>query len=193
MKPSLILNILLVQMLANTIALRMLRTRPMTSGMTLFNKFTTSHSFSTQRRAVTSDVEVEDTVVPEEDLFSIDLPTNENSLNLLKIRHTSAHVMAMAVQKLDPNAQVTIGPWIESGFYYDFFFPEKQLSDADLKLIKKEMDKIIKANLPIRREEVSREEARSRILAQNEPFKLEVLDSIKTEPITIYHIGDQVI
>jgi threonyl-tRNA synthetase len=52
------------------------------------------------------------------------------------------------------------------------------------------MDKIIKENLPIRREEVSREEAKSRIMAQNEPYKLEILDSIKTEPITIYHIGD---
>ena len=52
------------------------------------------------------------------------------------------------------------------------------------------MDKIIKENLPIRREEVSREEARSRIVVQNEPYKLEILDSIKTEPITIYHIGD---
>jgi len=76
-------------------------------------------------------------------------------------------------------------------FYYDFYFPEdKKLTDADLKLIKKEMDKIIKENLPIRREEVSREEARSRIVVQNEPYKLEILDSIKTEPITIYHIGD---
>jgi threonyl-tRNA synthetase len=56
--------------------------------------------------------------------------------------------------------------------------------------ISQEMDKIVKANLPIRREEVSREEAKVRILAQNEPYKLEILNSIKTEPITIYHIGD---
>jgi len=61
----------------------------------------------------------------------------------------------------------------------------------DLKKIKKEMEKIIKANLPLRREEVSREEAKRRIEAINEPFKLEILDSIKTEPITIYHIGDE--
>jgi threonyl-tRNA synthetase len=59
-----------------------------------------------------------------------------------------------------------------------------------LKRVKKEMDKIIKSNLPLRREEVSRDDARSRILAQNEPYKLEILDSIKTEPITIYHIGN---
>ena len=123
--------------------------------------------------------------------FLIDLPTNDNCPNLLRVRHTTAHVMAMAVQKLYPEAQVTIGPWIDGGFYYDFFFPTTKLSDGDLKLIKKEMDKIIKADLPIRREEVTREEARKRIEALNEPYKLEILNSIKTEPITLYHLGDQ--
>ena len=50
-----------------------------------------------------------------EDLFGFDLPTNDNNPNLLKIRHTTAHIMAMAVQKLHPEAQVTIGPWIDQG------------------------------------------------------------------------------
>lgn len=130
-------------------------------------------------------------VVTDADLFAIDLPTNENSDNLLRLRHSAAHVMAMAVQRLHPKAKVTIGPWIENGFYYDFLFPEKQLDPEDLKAIKKEMDKIIRANLPIRREEVSREEARERILKADEPFKLEILDSIKSDIITIYHIGEE--
>lgn len=52
--------------------------------------------------------------------------------------------------------QVTIGPWIDSGFYYDFYNTEKQFSEEDLKAIKKEMDRIIKAKLPLRREEVTR-------------------------------------
>ena len=51
----------------------------------------------------------------DEAIFGFDLPTNDNSPNLLRIRHTSAHVMAMAVQKLFPDAQVTIGPWVENG------------------------------------------------------------------------------
>ncbi|KAH7421588.1 hypothetical protein KP509_13G064700 [Ceratopteris richardii] len=118
------------------------------------------------------------------------LPTNESSEFLLRIRHTSAHVMAMAVQKLYPNAQVTIGPWIEKGFYYDFDM-EDPLTEKDLKKIKKEMDRIISRNFPLRREEVSREEARRRIEEIKEPYKLEILDGIKTEPITIYHIGDE--
>ncbi|GAB2215080.1 hypothetical protein Droror1_Dr00019454 [Drosera rotundifolia] len=117
------------------------------------------------------------------------LPTNESSETLLRIRHTCAHVMAMAVQKLYPDAKVTIGPWIESGFFYDFDM--EPLTDKDLKRIKKEMDRIIGRNLPLTREEVSREEAQKRILALNEPYKLEILESIKEEPITIYHIGDE--
>ena len=133
----------------------------------------------------------------------VELPTNDNDEDLLKIRHSSAHVMAMAVQQVFPEAQVTIGPWIDNGFYYDFYFPEttdpetgetvegRKLSDADLKQVKKAMDKIISKNYPITREEVSREEAKRRIEEIGEPFKLEILDSIKTEPITIYHIGDE--
>ncbi|KAK6919248.1 hypothetical protein RJ641_015152, partial [Dillenia turbinata] len=96
------------------------------------------------------------------------------------------HVMAMAVQKIFPDAKVTIGPWIENRFYYDFDM--EPLTDKDLRRIKKEMDRIIDRNLPLLREEVSRDEAQKRITAINEPYKIEILDSIKEEPITIYHI-----
>lgn len=118
------------------------------------------------------------------------LPKTSESEALKKIRHTTSHVLAMAVQKLFPKAQVTIGPWIENGFYYDFDNPEP-FTEKDLKAIKKEMAKIIRRKLPVIREEVSREEAKSRIQALNEPYKLEILDDIKQEPITIYHLGDQ--
>lgn len=143
------------------------------------------------------------TVQKEQEENVIILPTNEQDEDLLKIRHSSAHVMAMAVQQAFPEAQVTIGPWIDNGFYYDFYFPEtvheetgevvpaRKLTDSDLKEIKKAMDKIISKDYPIYREEVSREEAKRRIEEIQEPFKLEILDSIKTEPITIYHIGEE--
>ena len=98
--------------------------------------------------------------------------------------------MAMAVQKVFPSAQCTIGPSIDRGFYYDFYYPEG-FSNQDMKKIKKEMYKIIRKDYPLRREEVSREEAERRIREINEPYKLEILDAIKTEPITIYHIGDE--
>jgi threonyl-tRNA synthetase len=119
----------------------------------------------------------------------IHLPKTSESEQLKKIRHTTSHVMAMAVQKLFPKAQVTIGPWIENGFYYDFDNPEP-FTEKDLKAIKKEMAKIIRRKLPVSREEVTREEAEKRIQAIKEPYKLEILADIKGDPITIYHLGE---
>lgn len=118
----------------------------------------------------------------------IKLPKTSESDHLKRIRHTTSHVMAMAVQKLFPKAQVTIGPWTETGFYYDFDVPEP-FTDKDLKDIKKEMVKIINKKLPVICEQVSREEAEKRIKAINEPYKLEILAGIQ-EPITLYHLGD---
>ena len=118
----------------------------------------------------------------------IKLPRTSESEALKKIRHTTSHVMAMAVQKLFPKAQVTIGPWTENGFYYDFDSPEP-FTEKDLKRIKKEMIKIINRQLPVIREEVSREEAKQRIEKLGEPYKLEILASIE-EPITLYHLGE---
>lgn len=117
------------------------------------------------------------------------LPRTSESEQLKKIRHTASHVMAMAVQKLFPKAQVTIGPWIENGFYYDFDNPEP-FTEKDLKAIQKEMVKIINRKLPVIREEVSREEAERRIKEINEPYKLEILEGLE-DPITIYHLGKE--
>ena len=122
-------------------------------------------------------------------LAPVILPKTSESAQLLKIRHSMSHVMAMAVQKLFPDAQVTIGPWTETGFYYDFDNPEPFTED-DLKAIKKEMGKIIGRKLPLERIEVSRDEAEKRIKAQNEPYKLEILERLQ-EPITLYTLGDQ--
>ena len=127
---------------------------------------------------------------PEAQPEKIYLPRTNESERLKKIRHTASHVMAMAVQKLFPKAQVTIGPWIENGFYYDFDNPEP-FTDKDLKAIYKEMVKITNSKLPVIREEVSRDEAERRIKEINEPYKLEILTDIKAEPITIYHLGEK--
>uniref|UniRef100_UPI00286E47D8 threonine--tRNA ligase n=1 Tax=Chamaesiphon sp. VAR_69_metabat_338 TaxID=2964704 RepID=UPI00286E47D8 len=119
----------------------------------------------------------------------IHLPKTSESETLKKIRHTTSHVMAMAVQKLFPKALVTIGPWIENGFYYDFDSPDA-FTDKDLKAIQKEMIKIVNQKLPVVREEVTRAEAEARISALNEPYKLEILAGLQ-EPITLYHLGDK--
>jgi len=95
----------------------------------------------------------------------------------------------MSVQKLFKEAKVTIGPWIQKGFYYDFDSPTA-FQDKDLRRIKKEMDKIIQMKLPLRREEVTRAEAERRIREADEPYKLEILEGLQ-EPITIYHVGER--
>jgi len=119
----------------------------------------------------------------------IALQKTSESPQLLRIRHSMSHVLAMAVQKLFPKAQVTIGPWTESGFYYDFDSPDP-FSEADLKTIKKEMIRIINKKLPLERQEISRTEAEAKIRAQNEPYKLEILAGIH-EPITLYTLGEE--
>ncbi|PSP17903.1 MAG: threonine--tRNA ligase [Cyanobacteria bacterium QS_8_64_29] len=121
---------------------------------------------------------------------TVELPRTSDSERLKRIRHTASHVMAMAVQELYPEAQVTIGPWTEYGFYYDFDRPEP-FTDSDLKAIQKRMAHIIKQQLPLTREEVDREEAKRRIQALGEPYKLEILDDIEQAPISIYHLGDR--
>jgi threonyl-tRNA synthetase len=136
---------------------------------------------------MSSNQEAQNLEKPTEKIY---LPKTSESETLKKIRHSASHIMAMAVQKLFAKAQVTIGPWIENGFYYDFDNPEP-FSDKDLKAIQKEMVKIINRKLPLIREEVSREEAKKRIEKIQEPYKLEILADIKQEPITIYHLGDE--
>ncbi len=116
------------------------------------------------------------------------LPKTSESDQLLKIRHSMSHVMAMAVQQLFPKARVTIGPWTETGFYYDFDNPDP-FTETDLKAIKKGMIKIINKKLPLERVEVSRKEAKEKIKAQNEPYKLEILEGLQ-EPITLYTLGE---
>lgn len=114
----------------------------------------------------------------------------QDNEKLERIRHTCAHILAMAVQKLFPGTKVTIGPVTNTGFYYDFDSPVSFTPD-DLAKITKEMRRIIKANLPVIREVVSREQIRTEIERLGEPYKLEILDSIpEGEEITRYFIGN---
>ncbi|ACK64815.1 threonyl-tRNA synthetase [Rippkaea orientalis PCC 8801] len=132
---------------------------------------------------------VKQSASPEVSEQPIKLPRTSESDTLKRIRHTTSHIMAMAVQKLFPKAQVTIGPWTETGFYYDFDVPEP-FTEQNLKDIKKEMIKIINRKLPVIREEVTPEEAKKRIEQLQEPYKLEILEGLQP-PITLYHLGDQ--
>jgi threonyl-tRNA synthetase len=109
---------------------------------------------------------------------------------LARIRHTCSHVMAMAVQKLYPDAKVTIGPATENGFYYDFDRAE-HFTPSDLKAIAKEMKRIIKWNQPLVRQELPRSEMLAEIERLNEPYKIELLAAIpEGQNISRYFIGD---
>ena len=101
-------------------------------------------------------------------------------------RHSAAHVMAEAVQRLFPAANFGIGPAIENGFYYDFELP-RPLTPEDLPGIESEMREIISAGLPFTKEELSREAARSLFAAQ--PYKLELIDELSDDVVTIYKQG----
>ncbi|GIW47613.1 MAG: threonine--tRNA ligase [Deltaproteobacteria bacterium] len=110
---------------------------------------------------------------------------------LYLIRHTAAHVMAEAVQKLFPGeVKVTIGPVIENGFYYDFDFP-RGFTPEDLEKIESKMKEIVEENKPLVRKKVSREEAIRIFREAGETYKIEIINEIPPEEqITIYEQGD---
>jgi len=110
---------------------------------------------------------------------------NKNS-ELETMRHSAAHVMAEAVLSLMPEAKFAIGPAIEDGFYYDFDLP-RPLTPEDLPNIEKKMKEIIKANLPFKHSEITKEEARNLFAAQ--PYKLELIDDIEDDMVGIYQQG----
>ena len=116
---------------------------------------------------------------------SIELLDTSNKECLSVLRHTTAHIMAEAVQNLFPEAKITIGPATDNGFFYDFDF--RPFSREDLDAIEKEMKSIIKKATRLERREVSRNEALAIMTQRNEPYKVELLEAIpEGETITIY-------
>ena len=104
------------------------------------------------------------------------------------MRHSTSHVMAMAVKELFPGVKVTIGPSIENGFYYDFDY-ERPFKDDDLPLIEEKMNEIIKQDLPFRREELTRSEAIDLFEKQGENYKVEIIEDIDAENVSLYTQG----
>lgn len=114
---------------------------------------------------------------------------NKNPTELETLRHSCAHLMAQAVQELFPGTQVTIGPVIEDGFFYDFSRKEAFIPE-DLEKIEKRMKELAVADTPIARSEISREEAIKKFSDMGEKFKVEIIEGISPgEPITIYSQG----
>ena len=121
---------------------------------------------------------------------SLAIITNKDDKALEVIRHSTAHLLAQATQQLYPDAQVTIGPVIDNGFYYDFAYKDG-FSEQDLAKIEKKMNAIVKQNLVIERMEMTREEAVKFFKSMGEHYKAEIIESIPTnEVLSLYKQGD---
>jgi threonyl-tRNA synthetase len=119
---------------------------------------------------------------------SIVTPKSPEGLDIL--RHSTSHLMAQAVQELYPGAQVTIGPVIENGFYYDFSY-ERPFTPEDLAAIEKRMAEIARKDLPVERKVMSRDEAVKFFQSMGEKYKAEIIAAIPAnEPISLYGQGN---
>lgn len=124
----------------------------------------------------------------EDTTMSIVTAKDDDALELL--RHDAAHVMAQAVQELFDNVQVTIGPAIENGYYYDFA-TEKPFSPEDLEKIQQRMEEIVDRDLAIEREVWDRDELIAKFKEMGEHYKAEIIESIPAnEDVTVYRQGD---
>src|SRR3954471_14766353 len=116
--------------------------------------------------------------------------TDKDAEGVAVIRHSTAHLLAHAVKELFPDAQVTIGPVIENGFYYDFSY-KRPFTPEDLVVIEKRMGEIAKRDLPVARSEMPRDEAVKFFRNQGEAYKAEIIASIPSnEPISLYGQGN---
>ncbi len=148
-----------------------------------------SKSLSKKALAISLDGELQDLADPIEKNGQVGIITRDNEEALELIRHDAAHVMAEAVQTLWPETQVTIGPVIEDGFFYDFA-REEPFSLDDLEKIEAKMHEIIKKNEPFTKEYWSREKAIEHFKAKGENFKVELVDAIpEGEDLKMYKQG----
>jgi threonyl-tRNA synthetase len=149
-----------------------------------------SKSLAKKAVAYAVDGVVRDLSDPLQSSGTIEILTREDPRALVLIRHDCAHVLAEAVQELFPGTQVTIGPVIENGFYYDFAKNEPFTPD-DLPVIEKKMREIIARNKPFTKEIWSREKARKVFAEKGETYKVELVDAIpESQDLKIYKQGD---
>jgi threonyl-tRNA synthetase len=140
---------------------------------------------------VRSNGAVQDLRLPLEDGQPIQILTTRDTGDpdaLAVLRHSTAHLLAEAVRKLYPGVKIAIGPPVENGFYYDFEFPEP-IREEDLERIEEEMRRALEEGRAWEREEISAAEARRRFLEENEPYKVELVETADG-PISLYTQGD---
>jgi len=131
-----------------------------------------------------------DASFPIEHDVSLEIVTEKSPEALEILRHSTAHLLAQAVQRLYPGAQVTIGPVIDNGFYYDFAY-ERPFTPEDLEKIQAEMEKIVKEALPVTRSVKSRDDAVAFFRGIGESYKAEIIASIPAnEELSLYSQGE---
>jgi threonyl-tRNA synthetase len=140
--------------------------------------------------AIKVDGELRDLSRELEDGAGIDIVTDRSDGALDLLRHDTAHVLAEAVLELYPGTQVTIGPPIDDGFYYDFDFPDDvKISDADFERIEQKMREHVKADEPFERTEVSAEEAIERFKSEGQDYKVELIEDLGEPTVSLYKNG----
>ncbi|MGA7617709.1 MAG: threonine--tRNA ligase [Thermoanaerobaculia bacterium] len=136
------------------------------------------------------DGKIVDVYFPVPDRAKVEIITPKSEEGRDVIRHSTAHLMAMAVQELFPGTQVTIGPVIENGFFYDFA-TDRPFTDEDLRRIEEKMQEIVKRDLPIQREEWARDDAIAEFERAGEKYKAEIIRDIPPgETLSVYRQGE---
>jgi len=149
-----------------------------------------SKSLAKQALIINVNGELRDLTYEIKDNSSVKIITSKDKEGLEVLRHDAAHIMAMAVQELFPGTQVTIGPVIENGFYYDFSRKEP-FTEEDLKKIENKMREIVDRDVPTTREVWNRDKAISHFKEIGEVYKAEIIESIpKGEDVSIYFHGN---
>jgi threonyl-tRNA synthetase len=150
-----------------------------------------SPSLAKRTVAAVLDGDLVDLVDPIKADATLEFISRDDPRALELIRHDAAHVLAEAVQSLWPKAQVTIGPVIENGFYYDFYRPEQPFTPEDFPAIEKRMREIIARDRPFTKTVVSRDEAKGFFEKKGEAFKVELIDAIPPDQeVKLYSQGE---
>jgi len=119
----------------------------------------------------------------------VEIITGKSPEALDIIRHSTSHLMAQAVKRLFPKAKVTIGPAIETGFYYDFDV-DSPFSPEDLEKIEAKMGELANADIPIERQELAKEDAVNLFRGMGENYKVEIIEALDAEKVSLYRQGD---
>lgn len=135
--------------------------------------------------AIKIDGRLQDLNIPIENDAAVEIVTVQNKEGREIYWHSTSHLMAQAVKQLFPEAKVAIGPAIEEGFYYDFDF-ERPFTPEDLEKIESRMAELAKANVPIRRRELSKQEALTLFEKKGEPYKVELIRELSDGTVSVY-------